>query len=255
MEEKKWRSYPFVVNGLTTPIQYNEETVQGLFVPFLRRMTRLQESLGRRVIVFMAALPGVGKSTLATMFELLSRDEEGIAPVQAIGLDGFHHHADYLQSHYFQREGERLPLAAIKGSPETFDLAHLRDKLAALQKQDIKWPVYDRSIHDVIEEAEQVDKPLIIFEGNWLLLREQGWQDLRPFADYTLFITASPADLRERLIARKVLGGKTRAEAEAFYESSDKLNAERVLGESAPADETWQMLRDGDYRLQEAGAD
>lgn len=51
MKEKKWRSYPFVVNGLTTPIQYNEETVQGLFVPFLRRMTRLQESLGRRVIV------------------------------------------------------------------------------------------------------------------------------------------------------------------------------------------------------------
>jgi hypothetical protein len=51
------------------------------------------------------------------------------------------------------------------------------------------------------------------------------------------------------VVTRKVQGGKTRQEAEAFYRQSDKVNVARVLNDSWPADESWQMLPDGDYRL------
>ena len=89
----------------------------------------------------------------------------------------------------------------------------------------------------------------MLLEGNWLLLGSGGWQELREYADYTVFIEARQEDLKERLISRKVQGGKSRQEAENFYQQSDRVNVERVLNDSWPADETWQMLPDGDYRL------
>ena len=55
--------------------------------------------------------------------------------------------------------------------------------------------------------------------------------------------------MKERLIARKMAGGKSREDAERFYRESDRVNVERVLKKSWPADETWQMLGDGDYQL------
>ena len=101
----------------------------------------------------------------------------------------------------------------------------------------------------MIEDVITVRQDILLLEGNWLLLGNGGWQDLRDFADYTVFIEARAENLQERLIARKVQGGKSRQEAEAFYRQSDRVNVERVLEDSWPADETWQMLPDGDYRL------
>ncbi|MBQ6131479.1 MAG: hypothetical protein IJL12_03985 [Selenomonadaceae bacterium] len=56
--------------------------------------------------------------------------------------------------------------------------------------------------------------------------------------------------MRERLINRKVAGGKSREEAERFFDFSDSKNIERVLKNSARADETWKLLADGDFERQ-----
>lgn len=249
MSGKQWRSCRFMINGLAHKVQYNEDTIQELFLPFLRHMSRKQKALKRRLIVLLAAPPGTGKSTLCLLLEKLSQSMEGLVSLQALGLDGFHHTAAYLRSHKIEREGKMVPMTAIKGAPETFDLEHLKEKLAKVRTENIRWPVYDRSIHDVIEDVITVRQDILLLEGNWLLLGSGGWQDLRDFADYTVFIEARAEDLQERLIARKVQGGKSRQEAEAFYRQSDRVNVERVLEDSWPADETWQMLPDGDYRL------
>ena len=249
MADKQWRSCRFMINGLAHKVQYNQWTIDKLFVPFLQRMTRKQEALNKRFVILMAAPPGVGKSTLAMLMEKLSQTESGIAPVQAIGLDGFHYHASYLKEHYLEKDGQHILLNSIKGAPETFDLAKLIGKLSLLRSENVRWPIYDRTIHDVVDDVVTVKKPLVILEGNWLLLGNGGWQSLRNYADYTLMISASPADLKERLIQRKMKGGKTRGEAERFYEKSDRVNVARMLKESWPADETWQMLPDGDYQL------
>ena len=90
----------------------------------------------------------------------------------------------------------------------------------------------------------------MLIEGNYLLLKETGWTNVRVLGDYSVFIDAEPELLRERLIARKVAGGKSREEAEAFYNFSDSKNIERVIKNSARADEIWKLLPDGDYERQ-----
>ncbi|SFT64043.1 hypothetical protein SAMN02910356_01437 [Selenomonas sp. GACV-9] len=249
MEEKAWRTLRLTINGLGHKVRYNQETIDNLFLPFLRRMTKLQREKGTRIVVYLVAPPGTGKSTLALLLEKLSLTDSALEPVQALGLDGFHYHADYIRTHTVERDGKQVPMSLVKGCPETFDVEHLLAKLAGLRDSDCRWPIYDRTTHDVVEEVIKVRRSIVLLEGNWLLLGDDRWLTVRNFADYSLFVGAEPQDLKERLIERKILGGKSREEAEIFYRNSDRINVERVLKKSWPADETWQMLSDGDYQL------
>ena len=38
MADKQWRSCRFMINGLAHKVQYNQATIDKLFVPFLQRM-------------------------------------------------------------------------------------------------------------------------------------------------------------------------------------------------------------------------
>ena len=248
MEAKEWRTLRLTINGLGHKVRYNQATIDGLFLPFLRRLTKGQKEQGRRMLVYLAAPPGTGKSTLALLLEKLSLTDPALTPVQALGLDGFHYPESYLRSHNIMRHGRSVSLHSIKGAPETFQVDALLEKLARIHEEEIRWPFYDRTIHDVIENVIPVRRPIILLEGNWLLLGEGRWQAVRSQADYSLFIQAEPSYLKERLIARKMAGGKSREEAEAFYAASDLPNVERVLRRSWPADETWQLMPDGDYQ-------
>ena len=249
MQEKVWRTCRLMMNGQAHKVQYNQATIDNLFLPFLHRMSKKQQKLGRRMIIFLAAPPGAGKSTLALFLERLSNTVEDIVPVQALGVDGFQYPQNYLIAHSIEREGKRIPLSSIKGAPETFAVEKLTAKLTDVRKHNVRWPIYDRTIHDVVEEMVTVKRPIVILEGNWLLLGEDHWQNIRSLADNSLFVRAEPADLKERLIRRKIAGGSTWEAAQKLYQQTDRLNVERCLKKSWPADETWQLLPDGDYQL------
>ena len=235
------------VNGLPQHIRYNIDTVEGLFLPLLRRLTQMQRRSGQRCIAFLAAPPATGKTTLAQFLERLSHTEEGLTPVQALGMDGFHYPNAALETYTTVRGGKEISLKSIKGAPETFDAAALAEKLAAAKVGAVQFPVYDRRIHDVVANALTVDAPVLFVEGNWLLLDEEPWSGLRPLADYAVRIDAPTAFLRDRLIARKVQGGLSEAEATAFCEASDARNVERFAAHAGAADEIWRMTADGDF--------
>lgn len=136
-------------------------------------------------------------------------------PVQAVGLDGFHYHQDYILTHSVTfQDGRTLPMKQLKGSPETYDVVHFQEKLKALRHSDPLWPVYDRRFHDVIEDQLPVTAPIVLIEGNWLLFQEGLWRKLAGQADYTIFIKAEERALKERLLQRKMtevqLGKKRR---------------------------------------------
>ena len=247
MREKEWRSYAMTVNGLPQKIRYNADTVEHLFLPLLRRLTEMQRAEARRILVFLAAPPATGKSTIAQFLEQLSRTEEDLTPVQALGMDGFHYPNRYLAAHTILRDGEEIHLTSIKGAPETFDVPALAAKLSAAREERVTFPVYDRRIHDVVPDAVTADAPILLVEGNWLLLDEEPWRDLCGLADYRLRIDAAPELLRDRLIARKVQGGSTAEDAAAFYEASDALNILRFAAHAGAADEIWRMTADGDF--------
>ena len=247
MHEKRWRDYEMTVNGLPQEIRYNADTVEGLFLPLLRRLTEMQRAAARRILVFLAAPPATGKSTLLQFLEELARTHDELPQVQTLGMDGFHHTNAYLAAHRVLRDGVETPLRSIKGAPETFDVAHLAAKLAAAKDGATPFPVYDRRIHDVVPDALIADAPILLVEGNWLLLDEEPWHTLRPLADYRIRIDAPSALLKDRLIARKVQGGCSDAEATAFYERSDAPNVLRFAAHAGAADEIWRMEEDGDF--------
>lgn len=247
MREKEWHTYEMIVNGLPQKIRYNADTVEHLFLPLLRRLTEMQRAEARRILVFLAAPPATGKSTLAQFLEQLSRTEEDLPPVQALGMDGFHYPNRYLAAHTILRDGEKIPLTSIKGAPETFDVPALAAKLGAAREESVTFPVYDRRIHDVVPDAVTADAPILLVEGNWLLFDEEPWRDLCGLADHRLRIDAAPELLRDRLIARKVQGGSTTEDAVAFYEASDAPNILRFAAHAGAADDIWRMTADGDF--------
>ena len=87
------------VNGFGFVARYGEKDVERVLLPLLMRLTELQAERDRRLIAFLAAPPGAGKSTLAAFMEWLSRRTPEATPLQAVGMDGFHCPNAYLDAH------------------------------------------------------------------------------------------------------------------------------------------------------------
>lgn len=241
-----WHTLPVTVNGYSYDARYTDEAYQQVFRPLLEELVGVHAAGQGRTVAFLAGPPAAGKSTLAPMLETFSHDVPG-CDLQTVGLDGFHHYNEYLRSHEIVREGRAIPLASIKGAPESFDVSRFAKKLSDLRSgAPVTWPVYDRTIHDPREDALTVTAPIVIVEGNWLLLDEEPWAGLAPLADYTVFFKADEELLRERAVARKAKGGITREEAEAHYDRTDGPNIRRALTCSRPADFTMMLCPDGD---------
>lgn len=244
---KKWKEYLFEVNGFEIKAQYNQETVEKIFLPLLQKLTNLQKEKKRRIVVFMAAPPAVGKTTLCQFLQYLSQEEQGLTRIQALGLDGFHYHSEHINTHNTIVNGQSVPMKEVKGCPETYDTKKLIEKLNLISKENGKWPIYDRNIHDVVEDQILVREKIVIIEGNWLLLKEEPWKSISEKADYKIMILAEKELLKERLIERKEKGGLSREEAKNWYEKSDSKNVERVLLHSYNGDLTLEMQEDNDY--------
>ena len=243
-------TYQVTINGISVDASYSEQAVDGIFLPLLRRLTALQKKKGRRILVMLAAPPGAGKSTLLSFLEYLTHEHDDLASIQTIGMDGFHRRQEYLVSHTVQRGGEEIPMVKIKGAPVTFDLERLAESVKTVAAGKIcGWPVYNRLLHNPTENAITVSGEIVILEGNYLLLTEPGWNELRSFADYTISVSAEEACLRERLIGRRIKTGVDPEAAARFVDFSDMPNVRLCLQKTAAAD--LQLLIDsaGDYHI------
>lgn len=248
MEENKiWFNYKMDINGLPQEVRFSKGAIEKIFKPFLLKLSELREVTDRKVVAFIAAPPAAGKTTLVQFLEQLSRDDIEISPVRALGMDGFHFPADYLKANKIVKDGQEILLNDIKGAPETFDVDTLQMKLREVRQEGTNWNGYDRMIHDVVHDVLSVEDDIILLEGNYLLLKDPHWTNIRVLSDYTVFIKARPEMLKERLISRKVQGGLSREDAEKFYYNSDSKNVEYVLKNSASANETWMLQNDGDF--------
>lgn len=237
--------YHAVINGYPVSAHYDDQNVEEIFIPLLRRLQQLHESCAARIIAFIAAPPATGKSTLVDFLSRLAVQLPGMPAAQALGMDGFHYHQDYILSHTVVRNGKEIEMRRVKGAPDTFDVQRLRDTLLALRAGNLRWPAYDRTLHDVVEEAIPVTAPILLVEGNYLLLNQPIWRDLPH--DYAVFITADEVLLRQRLIERKMRGDKTHEQAALFYQESDGPNVRLCLSSHLPCDLELQLLPDGTF--------
>lgn len=232
------------VNGLETEVAYDHHAIDEVLVPALRHwISSTRGILGAggtstggsprgdrcRHYAFLAAPPGAGKSTLAVLLE------NALSPaLQCVGLDGFHLPQTELEARNVRGlDGRPVPLATIKGAPETFNLPALTQTLERGLRENVTWPRYDRTLHDIVLDGPELSADHVLVEGNWLLLDEPGWREIARFASFTIFMSAPEPLLRQRLVQRKVRGGLTLEAADEFYKQSDGPNVRRVLDHSA----------------------
>ncbi|MBQ2566020.1 MAG: hypothetical protein II552_02545, partial [Bacteroidales bacterium] len=179
-----------------------------------------------------AAEIGTGEQTASGTSASVDNGSEKCT-FQTLGLDGYHHTAAYLKSTKGMYSWECAPhevlLQSVKGAPESYDTALFAEKLRAVRNADgapVFWPVYDRQLHDVVPDRIPVTGDILLIEGNWLLLNESPWKEItEECADETIFIRAEEEQLRDRLIHRKVMGGKTEAEGyrDIFRQMTEKF--------------------------------
>ena len=148
-------------------------------------------------------------------------------------MDGFH-----LAQAVIDQKG----LGDRKGSPETFDawgFVSLVERLASPAGGGVVYaPKFDRSLEEPIAGAIPVRPAdgLVIVEGNYLLLDEPPWTQIRPALDLSAYLEVEDATRIRRLVDRHVRYGKPRLGAERFVRSSDEKNARLIKATRNRAD-------------------
>ena len=174
---------------------------------------------GQRRILGIAGMPGAGKSTLARRVT-----EELVPAAVYVPMDGFH-----LANHELLRLGRR----DRKGAVDTFDAAgfvHLLKRLKVGEDDVVYAPSFLREIEEPIAGwiPVPVDLPLVVTEGNYLLVCQNGWERVRPLLDEAWYVEGAEEARIERLIARHVAFGKSEEDARRWTLGSDQTNAQLV---------------------------
>lgn len=243
-------NYEVTINGLQVNAHYSEDSINNIYIPLLKKFEEIQKEKGSRILIILAAAPGVGKSTLLSFLKYLTENNKELPKITTIGMDGFHHYQDYLLSHTTMRDGKEIQMVKIKGAPITFDLPLLRERVKMVAAgEECGWPSYDRLLHNPVENAVIVTGDIVLLEGNYLLLKDEGWCELKEYADLTIKIDADIEMLRGRLTERKLLTGVDEETAKAFVEMSDLYNARLCVNNSLDADIVLKLKEDDEYEL------
>ncbi len=184
---------------------------------------RLTSNKGR--LIALVGPPAAGKSTLAE--ELHQSMVNQGKSCSVVPMDGFH-----LDNKILEARG----LIKRKGSPSSFDahgFVHLIKRIHT-GVDTVYAPVFDRSRDIAIAGVQPIDPSdeVVIVEGNYLLLDQAPWNELRSMFDITLFLNPGLETVERRILQRWKQGGfDVQTIQERAYEN-DLPNARCVLTQS-----------------------
>lgn len=189
---------------------------------------------GRRHILGFTGAPGAGKSTVAEqVVQALGPELAVLVP-----MDGFH-----LSNEVLLDLGRR----DRKGAHDTFDAAGYATLLHRIRAQQgsevvdddvIYAPRFRREIEEPIASSIPIHRetPLVVTEGNYLLLESGAWPSARTDIDQIWFLAPIESVRHDRLIKRHEAYGKSREDAEFWALGSDQRNADVIEATAARAD-------------------
>ena len=236
------------LDGRSVQLSVRQRDLERVHDRVVREVARRASLSPGRFVVLLAGPPGSGKTTLSALWA--HRAEQLGLPIrfQALPMDGFHLPNAVLEKRSARTPaGEEVPLRRLKGSPQSYDLEGLSRLVARLHgPEPVRWPRYDRIIHDPVPQAIPVlDRGVVIVEGNFLLHREPGLPDLRPLADLAVQVCCSRRRSRAAILERYRTSGRGREEILRHIEEVDAPNWRRAMEPGQPAD---IVLRSGHRR-------
>lgn len=175
---------------------------------------------GQRKVLGIAAAPGAGKSTLAECLLQALGTQARVVP-----MDGFH-----LANSELQRLGRR----GRKGAPDTFDAAGYVNLLRRIKAQQPGETIYAPEFRRDLEEgiagaiAIEASTPLIITEGNYLLMDDGAWSQVRGTLDEVWYLDINSALRHQRLLERHMRFGRSNEDALTWIATTDEPNAVRI---------------------------
>src|SRR3954463_6055369 len=191
----------------------------------IARASALAHQGGRRILG-IAGPPGGGKSTVARQVVAELGELARLVP-----MDGFP---------LAQSELVRLGRRDRMGAPDTFDSAGYAALLTRLRGDEpvVYAPEFRREIEEPIAGSIAVPQqiPLIVTEGNYLLMNGHGWGAVRELLDEVWDVETDEELRVQRLIQRHIQFGKTPEYARAWVLRSDERNAALVAATAHTAD-------------------
>lgn len=198
-------------------------------IPDNEVLRRIEALPGPRSIVALAGAPGSGKSSYAGAVST-QLNRRGRVTAAVLQMDGYHLDNAVLDAHGWRPR---------KGAPHTFDVDGLARDIERLRqsRQAVLVPVFDRAL-DLSRAAAREIPPecsVVIVEGNYLLLDDTGWRDLRAAFDLTIALDVPLPVLEARLMARWRGYGFAEPDAAAKVLDNDLPNARLVIAQGLDA--------------------
>jgi len=207
-----------------------EQDVQDVTLDQLVEWAKALVVPGERRILGLTGAPAAGKSTVAEhLVTALGPDVAVLVP-----MDGFH-----LANEVLLDLGRRQR----KGAHDTFDDGGYARLIATLRAQRVDDPVvyaprFRREIEEAIASSIPIPAtvPLVVTEGNYLLLECDAWPTARASIDEVWFLALDTEVRHTRLLRRHEAYGKSPEDAARWALGPDERNAQLIESTACRAD-------------------